>query len=595
MGETFDAAVRVEARGVRSGSHVPGGLLWLMPAAAVLGLLFVFPFLYGLFVSFTPATGAWWGNYAQFFSSEELMRTLTTTMDLAVPASLVTVGLAFPLAYAFRGQSRHETLLVLALVVPIAAGPVVIADGLLTFLGPRGWVSLGLRALHVTTGPIYWTHHYTGLLIAVVASAFPLVFLVLRAYLMSIDEVLLGAAATLGAGPWQRFRYVSWPTCRRGVVVALCLSFVQAFSTFPSAVILGAPTGPTRVIARAAYEAAYEHSDYSMGACIATVMALVQVLVVAVVFGVGRLTSGTRVLSDAPSADHGATSARRPGFVASATMAFGLGQIAFALAAVGVSSFARRWRGTWLPRAWTLSWYPSAWTDLQLAPVLRVTFEVVAVVAIVSMAIGVPAAYVLARSGRRIKRAALGLALLPLAIPPMTYGIPLATLMYRVGLTGTFWGVVLANVVPAVPLVILVLLPFVEPIDPSIESAARILGANKRQVLWHILAPLLASGVSAAAVLVVVRTLGNFELTYLVAGSESQTLVVAVYGAITATGLRAPQLVDAVAMIYVVMVIALVALAMRLVPPDGLAASVRRRSREPVLGVGASPFQDPAA
>jgi putative spermidine/putrescine transport system permease protein len=303
--------------------------------------------------------------------------------------------------------------------------------------------------------------------------------------------------------------------------------------------------------------------------------------VVVSVLGASRLISSTpaRTLGDTAAAMNDAATDHRPGFVASAAMVLGLGQIALAMVVVGVNSLAKNWRGSWLPRTWTLSWYPAAWIDFQLAPVLRVTGEVVAAVTIVSVAIGVPAAYVLARSGLRVRRAVLGLALLPLALPPMTYGIPLATLMYRVGLTGTFWGVVLANVVPAVPLVILVLIPFVEPIDPSIEAAARIFGASPGQVLWHILAPLLASGVSAAAVLVAVRTLGNFELTFLVAGSESQTLVVAVYGAITATGLRAPQSVDAVAMIYVGIILALVTLAMRLVPPDGFVATGGRRQR----------------
>jgi putative spermidine/putrescine transport system permease protein len=575
----MDAPARVRQTGFQATDWGGRGVLWLTPALAVLAFLFIFPFLYGFIVSVTPATGVWWGNYREFVSNVELWRTLPTTLELALPASVVIVGIAFPLAYAFRGQSRYETQLVLALVVPIAAGPVVVADGLLTFLGPRGWVSLGLRALHLASGPIYWTHHYVGVVIAVIASGFPLVFLVLRAYLRSIDGALLRAAATLGAGRWQRFRHVSWPACRRGLIVAFNLSFVHAFSTFPAAVILGAPTGPTRLISRAAYEAAYERSDYSMAGCIATIMALAQVLVVALVLGVSRLTSSAqgRALSDSPVAVHDPTSERRPGLLASTVMVVGLGQIAFALGAVAVNSFANDWHGSWLPHTWTLAWYPTAWTDFQLAPVFRVTGEVVGTVTMISTAIGVPAAYVLARNRWRIKRAAVGLALLPLALPPMTYGIPLATLMYRVGLTGTFWGVVLANVVPAVPLVILVLIPFIEPIDPSIEAAARMFGASPGQVLRTILAPLLASGIAVAAVLVAVRTLGNFELTYLVAGSESQTLVVAVYGAITATGLRAPQSVDAVAMIYVLMIVTLVIFAVRLVPPEGFAASVRRR------------------
>ena len=62
--------------------------------------------------------------------------------------------------------------------------------------------------------------------------------------------------------------------------MTFCLSFVQAFSVFPSAVLLGAPAGPTRVISIAAYEAAFENYDYSMASTVAMIMGAVQLAVV---------------------------------------------------------------------------------------------------------------------------------------------------------------------------------------------------------------------------------------------------------------------------------------------------------------------------
>jgi len=54
---------------------------------------------------------------------------------------------------------------------------------------------------------------------------------------------------------------------------------------FPSAVLLGAPAGPTRVISIAAYEAAFEQYDYSLASAIAMLMALVQLVIVVAVLG----------------------------------------------------------------------------------------------------------------------------------------------------------------------------------------------------------------------------------------------------------------------------------------------------------------------
>src|ERR1700731_233806 len=176
--------------------------------------------------------------------------------------------------------------------------------------------------------------------------------------------------------------------------------------------------------------------------------------------------------------------------------------IAFMIAAVATSSFAKRWLGTWLPEGWTTAWYVAAWKEFQHDSVLWVTVEVVFWVVALAILIGVPAAYTLARREFPGKRVLLLLFLLPLMVPPITYGIPLATVMYKVNLAGTLPGVILANLVPALPFVILVMTPFIEQIDQTLESAARVFGANTLRIFWHILIPLLLPGILAASLLV---------------------------------------------------------------------------------------------
>ena len=193
------------------------------------------------------------------------------------------------------------------------------------------------------------------------------------------------------------------------------------------------------------------------------------------------------------------------------------------IATVVVDSFATRWLRTWLPTGWTLSWYASAWDEFQLGNVLTVTFQVVFLVVALSGILGVPAAYALARREFPGKRLILLLFLVPLLVPPITYGIPLATVLYQANLAGSLSGVVIANLVPTVPFVILVMIPFIEQIDPKIEAAARVFGANTPALFRHVLIPLLLPGVLAALLLVLVRTIAMFELTFLTAGPTSQT------------------------------------------------------------------------
>ncbi len=248
------------------------------------------------------------------------------------------------------------------------------------------------------------------------------------------------------------------------------------------------------------------------------------------------------------------------------------------IAAVGVNSFATRWLGTWLPAGYTTRWYFSAWDEFQLGDVLLVTMEVVLAVVALSLLLGVPAAYALARREFAGKRLVTLLFVLPLLVPPITYGIPMATVLYQLHLAGTMTGVILANLVPTVPFVILVMTPFIEQIDPKLEAAARVFGANTPRVFLHVLVPLLAPGMLAAGLLVLVRTVAMFELTFLTAGPSSQTLVVALYYSVFAAGVRAGQSVDAMAMIYMATTLVWLFIALRFVDPTQLVTRVKKTS-----------------
>jgi putative spermidine/putrescine transport system permease protein len=256
-------------------------------------------------------------------------------------------------------------------------------------------------------------------------------------------------------------------------------------------------------------------------------------------------------------------------------VAFFLVNLAGVVGSVLVSSFGTRWFGTWLPEGFTTSWYADAWRSFGLLDVVIVTLQVSLLVVLISVVIGLPAAYVLARRSFPGKKLVYFSFLLPILIPPITYGIPLATVLYKYGFAGNMSGVVLANLVPSVPFVILTMTPFIEQINPSIESAARMCGAGMRALFLRVLGPLLVPGILAASILVLVRTVGMFELTFLTAGPDSQTLVVALYYSMSAAGIRAQQSVDAMAVIYTSTMLVLLVIALRYVNPTQLVARVK--------------------
>lgn len=286
-----------------------------------------------------------------------------------------------------------------------------------------------------------------------------------------------------------------------------------------------------------------------------------------------------------PAADRGTPPKRRRRLVGSpgswlvwAVVAFFFVNLAGVVFSVVVNSLSVHWFGTWLPHGWTTHWYSNAWQQYKLASVLEVTAEVAITVVVVSVLIGVPASYALARRNFPGKRLVMLLFLLPILIPPIAYGIPLATVLYKFHFAGTLVGVILANLVPSVPFVVLTMTPFIEQIDEKVESAARMCGARTSAMFWRVLGPLLLPGILAAGILILVRTVGMFELTFLTAGPTSNTLVVVLYNNVFSAGIRAQQSVDAMAVVYTASMLVLLVVALRFVNPTQLVTRLKDES-----------------
>ena len=236
------------------------------------------------------------------------------------------------------------------------------------------------------------------------------------------------------------------------------------------------------------------------------------------------------------------------------------------LLTVVVNSFGKNWFTGIIPQIFTTEWYAYAANDHNIGQLLRVTFTVVIAVVVTSLAVAFPAAYVMARNDFKFKGVVMTLFLLPMLIPPMTYGVPLATLLLKSRMPNLLC-VILANLVPIIPFMILIITPFIEQVGINIESAARMLGAGKRTIFLKLLVPLTLPGILTAGILSIVKAVSAFELTYLIANGKSMTLVVALYSDAFAAGSRPSQAIDALACIYFAITMTCFLIALKFVNP----------------------------
>ena len=100
---------------------IDGSTLLVLPAVLLLLGLFVYPFAYGLVLSFQPKVGGWLSNYQRFFGDPFLFDTLGKTLALAFPVTILSLLLAVPVAMRVRLMQRQRLLTTL-LVLPMTLG-----------------------------------------------------------------------------------------------------------------------------------------------------------------------------------------------------------------------------------------------------------------------------------------------------------------------------------------------------------------------------------------------------------------------------------------------------------------------------------------
>jgi len=179
-----------------------------------------------------------------------------------------------------------------------------------------------------------------------------------------------------------------------------------------------------------------------------------------------------------------------------------------------------------------------------VADAVLVTLKTSVIAHLIVLAVGTPAAYLVATRRFPGRDLVISVVELPLVLPPAVAGIGLLAAFGQRGILGdavelagvrvsfTQVAVVMAVVFVSAPFHIRGAIAAFEGVDPDLVAAARTLGARPARVFWRIALPLAATGLGAASTLAFARGLGEFGATIIFAGSvqgSTQTLPLAIY------------------------------------------------------------------
>lgn len=218
---------------------MPSGLSGALPALVLISLFFVVPVVALLLRSVTePVLG--WQNYAVLFGDGTYLRIFFNTFLVASVVTIVTVVVAFPVAWMLA-------------IMPPALGSVVFGiiilsmwTNLLTrtyawmvLLQRTGVINRTLMAMGIIHEPLPLINNLTGVTIGMVYIMLPFMILPLVGTLRAIDPMTLRAASLCGASPFAAFRRILLPLSLPGIAAGGLMVFVMSLGYFVTPALLG--------------------------------------------------------------------------------------------------------------------------------------------------------------------------------------------------------------------------------------------------------------------------------------------------------------------------------------------------------------------
>jgi iron(III) transport system permease protein len=522
--------------------RLTAALIWTFLLVFVL-----FPLTRIFYDAFTDEAGAFTLlNFREFFTDSFYLRSFWKSMVLGamavVSTSVIGITVAFLIVrYEFPYRNLFSYLTMLPLILP----PLVGVLGFIFILGRAGTVNVLLYDWFGLEQPVNFMYGMHGILLVETVHLFPMMTLSILDSLSKVDPSLEEAAQGVGAKGWRRFFTITLPLMTPGYVSGALLVFIWTFADFITPLVLGVQD----LLAPQAYLNIMQFVDrriFRMGIVISALLVLLAIFFVLV-------ARQYVAIKDYSSLAYSKVERRRlgpvkrwmaVGFLALLMLVCSIPQVGVLLAAVG-----RGWSLTPFPVEYTLEFFQQV--SFETPKFILNSFLFCGLAVILCLAIGVPMAWIMARTRMPGRGSMDALTTLILAIPGTAVGIayirafnfPLPVI--DVPLTGMWIVLPLVLAVRRIPYTVRGSFSSLLLVHPSMEEAAANVGAGKLRTFRDITIPLVWKGILVGGLFsfitsiqeasaTIFLTLGGWEMipfgifTFYIAGSQSQAAALGV-------------------------------------------------------------------
>jgi len=523
------------------------------PALLYLIVLFLVPVAQFLTLAVHGPRGMTLQYWQKLAATPVYLRVILTTFQVSALVAVICVVAGYPVAYVLAHlKERGRNAWLILVLLPFWTSFLVRTFAWITLLGNTGFFNRVLSALHLPHLPLMY--NLTGVLIGMVHALLPFAILTMLGVMQSIDRRLRPAAELLGAPPSVSFWRIFFPLSLPGVAAAALLVFITSLSFFITPAFLGGPK--QLLIAQAIQTKINEQLDWGFAAVLSVVLLVTTLLVFALyakllglenLYGTPAGSSATGDIAGrrnglarwtAPIFDglervllwadrhFGARSSRARGGRVRTWIGFGLvlAFLVFPILIVFPIAFSSSSFVEFPPKLFSLQWYHDFFADpVWLDATLRSTIVALAV-AVLSLLLGGPAAFAIARRDLPGKTWIQGLVLSPMIVPRMVTAVALYFLFAHVGLAGTTFGLILAHTIIAVPYVVITLTAVLANFDWRFVDAASVMGASPLRTLRFITLPLIRTGLVSAGLFAFITSFDELTFALFIAGGVHTTL-----------------------------------------------------------------------
>ena len=257
-----------------------GGRTWMMlaPGLIILLLCLGLPLISVLAPTFTAGQYPL-SAYVEFFQDEYYRKILFRTLKIAVITTGICMAGGIPTAYFIsRCDKKWRGLLLAASIFPMMTNSVIRSFAWINILGSNGIINRILLALNVADKPMKLLYTDFAIIIGSVYLFLPLMIVTVTGVMENIDDDMMEAAQSLGAGRFEAFMKVIFPMSLPGIIVGGILVFTGTLTAYTTPQLLGGNSN--MVLATLIYQRAMSVGDWNGASAVALIMIVITLIVI---------------------------------------------------------------------------------------------------------------------------------------------------------------------------------------------------------------------------------------------------------------------------------------------------------------------------